>query len=623
MTALDSALAHHQQGDLKRAIPGYRKFLKKNPNHPVALSYLGLACFEAEKFTEARTHLTRKLNTSGGDAEVYNLLGLVEIRTGNADAALTAFAKAVELAPGFAKGWNNLGNAYRERGQLSDAIQCFENAVAADDGNLLAWENLADSCLEAEEFAGAQHAFETLVARNPGNPGFRAGLANLLDVADPPAAEAHFRAALSLAPENKQIALAYARFLAAQLRHGEALEVIDGLIAASGGHVVELAERARLLKILGRFQEAEAAYREAYRMSPANASLLSDIAALKSFSAGDPDLDLLETRLADPGCDDRERRSLHFGLAKAYGDLGDIDTSFEHLREGNRLKRAEFDFHIDNDLTVMKRIAETFGDWPRLRSEIVGNASDMPVLIVGMPRSGTSLVEQILASHPDVGGGDENLYWPITVDRARFGGRRIHYPGFVAEAPAGEFKAWMLRAADGYLGNLRARAPGTPHVTDKLPLNFLYLGVIALAFPNATIIHCRRDPMDTCFSCYQQEFDGDVPFAWDLTETGRYYLGYRELMAFWQSRFGERILDLEYEALIADQEGETRRLLDYCGLRWAPECLAFHENRRAVSSASFMQVKRPIYQSSKQKWRRYAAHLQPLIDLLGPAGGDA
>jgi Sulfotransferase family len=289
------------------------------------------------------------------------------------------------------------------------------------------------------------------------------------------------------------------------------------------------------------------------------------------------------------------------------------------MREGNALKRGRIDYDEAGTLGLFDRIRSTF-DRGLLEAKVgAGFTSSMPIFVVGMPRSGTTLVEQILSSHPAVHGAGELADFNTLVDRmAAPRGNAFRYP---EDTPA--LTTDQLRAlGTAYVEGLRRRAPSATRVTDKMPGNFLFLGLIHLALPNAHIIHVLRDPRDTCLSCYSKLFTAPQDFTYDLAELGRYYGKYAELMAHWRAVLpAGRMLEIRYEDVVADLEASARRIIDHCGLDWDPRCIAFHEARRPVRTASASQVRRPIYRSSRGRWRAYAAHLGPLVAALGDIAG--
>jgi tetratricopeptide (TPR) repeat protein len=306
--------------------------------------------------------------------------------------------------------------------------------------------------------------------------------------------------------------------------------------------------------------------------------------------------------------DAQDRSTLHFLLAKAY-DRDRTADAFAHLEKANAIKRGQITYDEAHQLGLMRAIAEAFT--PHTLGALGGSgfASSLPVFVVGMPRSGTSLVEQILASHPHVHGAGE-----ITTlcDLVREGAAGADYPSGVGLLTATE----LTRLGEAYVAKAAAIAPAH-RVVDKLPYNFRHLGLIHVALPRARIIHVRRDPLDTCFSCFQQSFAGDVGFAYDQGELGRYYKGYDALMAHWRRVLpAGAMLEVQYEDLVMDLPAQARRMVEYCGLEWDARCLAFHTTKRAVATASFSQVRQPLYQSAVGRAQAYLPFLSVLRNAL-------
>jgi hypothetical protein len=347
---------------------------------------------------------------------------------------------------------------------------------------------------------------------------------------------------------------------------------------------------------------------------------------LKTFTPGDPDLEALRAladRASERGGPVEERLNLEFTLGKAYMDIGEAELAFAHLNAGARLKRSTFDYDVHDDEAQFAEIARIL-DAEQLNAERVGGGGDpseKPVFIVGLPRSGTTLVEQILASHPRVhGAGELTTLEALLIERlgpALSPLARVQ--GFASLTPGD-----LAALGGAYARTTAAMAPGSLRVTDKMPSNFRLLGLIRLMLPNARIIHCRRDPLDTGLSCYATLFTRGQPFTYDLREFGLYHRAYERLMAHWRGLLPpERFLEVRYENVTGDLEGQARRLIDFCGLAWDDACLAFHQTRRPVRTASVDQVRRPLYRSSVARWKLYEAQLAPLLETLGLSGaGD-
>jgi hypothetical protein len=315
----------------------------------------------------------------------------------------------------------------------------------------------------------------------------------------------------------------------------------------------------------------------------------------------------------DPGLSDSHRIPLLFALGKAFEDVGDPAKAFECLHAGNRLKRSTIQFDLQAELDLNERIIEVFDraffDLPAAAME----PSAVPIVVVGVARSGTSLVEQILASHSRVRGAGETGYLqPILADwfpRLRDGS----LPRRASAIGADELR----RRAARYLAQLRRHDATAPHIVDKSLFNFRLVGLIRTMLPNAKIVHCVRDPVDACLSSYKKLFRTGVLYSYDLEELGRYYLSYRRLMEHWRAVLPEAMLEFRYEDLVADQQARIRALLAWCGLPWEDSCLAFHRTDRAIDTASVVQVRQPIYTSAVASSRKHFPYIRPLLETLG------
>jgi len=420
---------------------------------------------------------------------------------------------------------------------------------------------------------------------------------------------------------------------------------LDQALAKEPSNSLALSARAALLRTLGRDEEAVAAYASAVDQPPASASVLTDFAILLlELGRRDAGADMIERALiadrshaaawytyaemttfgaGDLGIVDMERILariepqalptarhdrvlLRYALAKAHGDAGNGPRSREHLDAGSRLKRAELHYDPAIDERRMAAAAAAFSAGSLRRRRGAGDPSNRPIFIVGMPRSGTTLVEQILASHPQVHAGGES---PAIENLAMELGAAC--PGALPSVAAR-----IPELAQRYL---RMTTPAGPaaRTTDKMPYNFLHVGLIHALLPNARIVHCMRDPLDTCISCYSKLFTFGHEFTYDLVELGRYYRSYAGLMDHWRSVIPpDCLLDVRYEDVVDDLEGEARRLVDFCRLPWTEACTRFHDTRRIVRTASLHQVRQPIYRSSLRRWTTFGAGLACLQDAI-------
>jgi hypothetical protein len=361
--------------------------------------------------------------------------------------------------------------------------------------------------------------------------------------------------------------------------------------------------------------EARRAAEQAIDLAPRTARYYHTLGNVARFIAGDPYVVAMEglaEQVESLSTDDRIE--LHFALAKAYEDLGELGKSFGQLLQGNALKRRQIIYDEKGTLGSIAQARATFtSEFVRMRPA-VGNPSSVPVFIIGMPRSGSTLVEQILASHSEVVGGGELKHFLSTVGdiTRRFGGSGIS-PAVMSAMKDQDFR----EIGERYIAELRRLSPSAARITDKMTGNFNVAGLIHLVLPNATIIHTIRDPVDTCVSCFSKLFgDGDLSYSYDLAELGRYYRHYQALMAHWHKVLPPgRILEVRYEEVIADLEGQARRIIAHCGLAWEVACLAFHQTLRPVRTLSAAQVRQPLYDAAIGRWRTCNAAADLLLEL--------
>jgi tetratricopeptide (TPR) repeat protein len=375
-----------------------------------------------------------------------------------------------------------------------------------------------------------------------------------------------------------------------------------------------------VLKELGRLAEALDAYLEALRLDPSISGVYVNLADSKKFAAGDPHLAAMEALAAKTdGLSKTDRMQLDFALGKAFADIKDHARSFKHLQAGNAAKRATIAYDEQASFALFDRIAAAFSRDLIAAKSGGGDPAATPVFIIGMPRSGTTLVEQIIASHPlAYGAGELQALNDVVLTVRGPDGNTLPYPEFVASLDGNA----LHQIGGRYVALLRELAAkhgcaDAARITDKMPSNYYFAGLIHLALPNATIIHTMRDPVDTCLSCFSKLFAAEQNHTYDLGELGRYYKRYERLMAHWRAVLPEgRMLEVRYEDVVADLEGQARRIIAHCGLPWDDRCLSFHETDRPVRTASATQVRQPIYTSAVGRWRVYEAQLGPLLEAL-------
>jgi len=534
--------------------------------------------------SRARSGQTQAVRTpaKANKLQVTFATALALHRAGRLTEAIALYKRVLLIRPDLPEPHNNLGVALASAGRLDEAVAAYRRAIELNANNAETHANLGHSLRDLGLYEASEQSFRRAILVGPNNVEAHSGLGTvLMDLGRSAEAEASFRRAIALKPDY-----------------------------AGAYNNLGLA-----LKEAGRLDESRRALEQAIRLAPGNASYYDNLGAVRPFIAGDPYVAALDALAANTAAlPIKERMHLHFARAKACEDTGRPQDAFAELLAGNALKRQQIEYDETAMLARIDRTRQVFTpDFGAARKD-AGVASSIPVFIVGMPRAGSTLIEQILASHPDVhGAGELNLFEQATeAVGKRLPGARA-FPDMVPAMSQEDCRA----VGTLYLEKLVQRAPDARRITDKMPANFIFAGLIHLALPNAAIIHAVRDPIDTCVSCFSTHFTRGQPQTYDLAELGRYYRYYRNLMLHWREVLPRgRIIDVHYEELVADLEGVARRIVAHCGLEWNARCLDFHRTERTIRTASAVQVRRPIYQSSVGRGRKYEAFLDPLLAEL-------
>ncbi|MDA0978476.1 MAG: sulfotransferase [Proteobacteria bacterium] len=370
---------------------------------------------------------------------------------------------------------------------------------------------------------------------------------------------------------------------------------------------------AGLYRRMGRLDEAEAEFREAIRLKPDYGEAFQGLAEMVKFKPGDPLIELINTQLARKNLGRNLQPYFHFAAGKILDDIGEYRQAFQHYRDGNRLTNRKFD--SVRFRTLVKELLYVYGPSRAIRP-FEGVETDKPVFILGMPRSGTTLVEQILASHSGVwGAGELNDMKLVAAKAAQVSRFRQEYPACIPGLGQQECRG-LARLYLDRIGRFTDN-PEIVRIIDKHPLNFQFIGLIFALFSGARVIHTVRNPLDTCLSCFFQNFTKGQDYSFDLKALAHFYNDYRRLMEHWVSIYPDRILTVRYEDVLEDQEAQTRRMLDFLGLDFEEACIDFHKTERKVSTASFLQVRQPLYKTSRQRWMNYRSELKELAEIIG------
>ncbi|MCP4331647.1 MAG: tetratricopeptide repeat protein [Gammaproteobacteria bacterium] len=575
-------MAHYRNGKLANAERACKKAIKINPRYADAHNDLGNVYLKMGRLKESFNAYRKALNLAPDHPMLLNNLGNVLMAQGEYEKALNWLNKSVELDPDNAATHCNLGNTFRSLGESRKAVAAYRHAIELNPRQGSYCLNLGGVLIELEEFDEAVECFNQVLQLNPEDQKAYLGLGKARNAqGNLDQAVASYQKAISIDPANAKC--------------------YRGLGGAYGDH--------------GETDKAISALQKALEIDPKSIPAYQELTRNKKFIEADADVKAMESLFSMKEITDTKKGYLAFSLGKAYEDLGEFDKSMEFVTRAARLKRNSFDYSIANSSKEFDRIKQVFSADFFSEYADVGDPDRTPIFVLGMPRSGTSLVEQILASHPAVfGAGELNNITTVyrSLEKSIDSPKSSTFP----EALIGLGPDELANLGKQYVASIRKYSAQATFIVDKMPHNFLHIGFIRAILPNARIIHCTRDPLDNCLSLFKTEFQKGHLYSYDLCELGQYYKLYRELMDYWKTTLPGFIQELNYEDLVSHQEEQTKRLLQYCELPWDDACMNFHRTRRKIKTASNAQVVRPIYQDSVKLWTRYESYLEPLISTL-------
>ena len=644
----------HALGRSKDAVASLQRAIKLAPNAASFLANLGEIQRQRGKLDEARTALDAAIARDPANAQSLNNLGIVHYERKEYDAAIGLYRRALDARPGMPEAHNNLGNALRLAGDLDGAAAAYQDALIARENYAEAYNNLGTLLHQGERPEEAEHALRKAIALSPNYVEAHDNLANLLfsrgrevdalrvlgdalrfaprhpqtllitsriqcKRGNHAPAEQAARMVLADDPANVDAAVVLGQLLHETDRYDEAVTQLEAAVARDPGHADARNFLGIALKSVGRLDEARVHILAALELNDQMYGAYANLNDLVDFGTETALADRIEAILEAAEDPQAERLlPLHYAFAKVLEDRGQHVRALDHYIVGGRMKRARLTYDEADNRAFFASIREAFpaGCFAAggAASTPVGNLDPRPVFIVGMPRSGSTLVEQILASHPAIHGAGEvkTLSRSLGLLRDRFPALP-RYPAMLDKA----LPSQLTMIADHYVAQVAAGAGAAARITDKLLTNFFFVGLIHRILPNARIIHTRRDPVDTCLSAFTKLFKDDMPHSYELGELGRYYAHYQSLMAYWEAVLPPGVMtSVDYEAVVADTEGEARRLVEFIGLEWNPACVDFHKSDRPVKTASVAQVRRPIYTSAVARSKKYGKGLKPLIDAI-------
>ncbi len=608
--AIQTALAHHQAGRLAQAEAIYRQILQTEPNHPDALHFLGVIALHAGKNEIAAELIGKAIRVSPSRSMYYNLGNALQAQ-GKLDEAVKSYQKALALKADYVEAHINLGNVLQAQGRLDKAVEHYRKGISFKPNYAEAHYNLGTALQAQGKLDAAIDSFRKALLLKPDYAEAHYNLGNaFIDQGNLDAAVENYRKALSFKPDYAEVYNNLGNVLRKKGLMDAAVESYRQALLLKPNYAEAHIGLAVVSIDVGQFEAAQVALSKALELKPEHPIAWAMLAALRKMTPDDAGW--LNTALKlvsrdNPRLSGKETFNLQFAIGKYYDDTRQYDLAFSAYEQANTLKRqiegafdrAEIFRRIDT------LIATYTADFMSQQRE-GASQSQRPVLIVGMPRSGTSLIEQIIATHPETFGAGELTFWG-----RQAGANQV-------DVLLGNYEpALIATLASGYEQCLQQYSAEATRIIDKMPDNYLCLGLIHTIFPQARIIHAQRNPVDTCLSIYFQNFISGHSYGTDLEDLAFYYREYDRLMQHWRTVLpADRFLEVPYEALIDDQTGWSRRIIEFLGLGWDERCLDFDKTVRKVGTASNWQVRQKIYHTSKARWRNYEKRLGPLLPLL-------
>jgi tetratricopeptide (TPR) repeat protein len=606
------------QGMLADAVDALRRAVMLSPLNASGHYLLGDSLITLQQPREAAESFHRARTLKPDLADAHFKFGNALAMQHRHNEAIAAYERVLELCPDSSQARAHLGFALARIGRHADAESHLRIALRTQADNVLINNALGVALHAQSRMSEAADSFRRVVALDPAAAEAHANLGHALrELGNYADAETHCRRAIALNDQMVQTHVDLGdslymleRYAEAEQSYRRALELKPDFAKAQIG-----LGRSHFRQ--GRLKGARESLERAIALDPNSVEAYGNLASLRRFVPGDPEPARMEELVAQlPFVSQESRIRFFFALGKVREDLGRYDEAFAAYAQGNQLKHAQLSPNEAGWISLIDNIRAVFNESFFVGRPTPPSHGRSPIFIVGMPRSGTSLIEQILSTHPDIHGAGElphleNLVFGLA---AEAGQPNVHYPQVAASLS----EQALAQLGHAYVEQAWRFVPDVARVTDKMMSNFLHIGMIRLMFPNAKIIHAMRDPMDSCFSCYATLFaKSNLRFAYELGSLGRYYVRYIELMQHWHRVLPSgAIIDVRYEDVVADTEGQASRLLEYLELPWDPRCLNFHENERIVRTASAAQVRRPIYGSSVARWKHFDVHLAPLLDIV-------
>jgi len=487
--------------------------------------------------------------------------------------------KLIKKFPNFQAVYNLLGLCLQSQKKFLEAIKYYKIAIQNNPNFFVAINNLGLTYHNMYDLKNAQHYYERAIEINPK---FTHPISNLGNV-------------------KKELN-----------NYEEAIKCYKLALSIDNKLYIVIHNLGMAYQALGKFEESKKYFESVLKINSKFTRADRSLSMSLKYDINNPHLKIMENKIKDQSLNDFQKIELHFGLGKAYEDIKNYKKSFENYKLGNKIKRDAIKYQINDDVKLFENIKNSFSSIDFKNLENIGNKSNKMIFILGMPRSGTTLVEQIIANHKSVYGAGELRDLTQIIRKNFLVNNKIKFP----EKFNIKDQNFFSNMGTKYLENLDRYNTNKNYITDKAPLNFKWIGLVKLILPKSKIIHCTRDPKDTCLSLFKNFFEGELNFSYNLEEAAKYYKLYQNLMKYWKQLLPDFIYNISYEKLVENQEFESKKLLDFCNLDWDKNCLTFYRNKRGIVTASFAQARKPIYKNSVKSWQNYKNELLPMFKIL-------
>ena len=609
---LKAGLKCYQLGNPEAAEKHFRQVLSRDKSNIHGLNLLAMVCVNTGRPEEAVQLITRALKIKPVDAQAHGNIGLAYQRMENLSLAEHHFRKSIEINANNPTVWNSLGNVLKDKGQAAEAVKIYESTLKANSNQPECWTNLSQALVDIGEYDRALRAVSQALQIDPNLAESHNQLAEVYrKTFKYDRAISAYKKSLELDPEQYESMLGLATVYRECENPEAALTVLNRLVKLAPGHAKAYTVLGVLKEQLGDSAAAADCFKHSIKLAPDAISPHCHLSQIKGRNSSDEEILAMERLQNLTGLSREDKTHLHFGLGEAYDQQGQTDKAFDAWLTANQIKAERFPYdaekrkrHSDSTIKYSQALSVRFKDQPL--SEV-----RQLVFVIGMPRSGTSLTDQILSSNTQVSSvGEVSFADDMAAQVKKLTGTL--YPQGLENLSQQDISS----LGSDFLGKIPVEHSDYQVLIDKTPMNYQFLGLLATVFPSAKFIHCRRDPMDNCFSIFKLSFADHQEYAHELTALGRQYRLYEGMMDKWKEMYPNRILDVHYEYTVADIEAQCVRLIEFLGLAFEPEMLEFYSAKRLVRTPSASQVRQPIYKTSVQAWRKYEQHLQPLVSAL-------